>query len=224
MIPIYMFSHDYEEFYTYLSSIPHRERHFQSDEAIWHLGEPLTNIYYFESGIAKTVIRHENGRQKLAYFHGKGTISPCAHATVFQLDLSIVMQAITPVDTLEFALDDFMSALRGNINLALRLIEVYAHVVNIGLFEGATQPYNDMKTTLCNLLYLLKKGSPRSRQVIQLSQQSIADILCTDRAYVARYLSQLKKEGIITSRRGKIEVVDDEKLLNYCTSDLTETL
>lgn len=71
---------------------------------------------------------------------------------------------------------------------------------------------------LCNTLYLFSKNH-RSTNEIKLSQENIADILAINRVNVAKCLSRLRDEGVIIPHRNWIEIIDFNKLEDYCSQE-----
>lgn len=69
LIPRYYFAQDYVELHDYFLTIPHRRR-------MIHKGEFIEHVYYIESGISQTLVEHEDGYQKILFFHSSGTVFP----------------------------------------------------------------------------------------------------------------------------------------------------
>ena len=65
LIPRYYFSNDYTDFYEYFLTQPHTRKTFRKNDCLWNPGEPVTHVYYIISGIALTVLEHENGSRKI---------------------------------------------------------------------------------------------------------------------------------------------------------------
>ena len=218
LIPRYYFAHTYDDLLPVLLECPHTEQHFKKGDVILHYGDPLTTIYFYRSGIVKASITHEQGYEKTISFHGEGTIFPGCHTIDFQIELSLCVTVIADTDVYSFPRKDFMEHLRRHINLLERMHDWYASYINLLLFESAHQTYNSSFIKLCNILYLFMTSGPgQDTCTIPLTQEELAGILAIERANVSRFLSKLKKENIIVSRRGSLQVIDPDGLLAYCS-------
>ena len=102
---------------------------------------------------------------------------------------------------------------RENGTLAAALVEWYASYVNLLLYETAHQEYNGSFLKLCNLLYLLAPAGGLDA----VTQEELADILGTSRVNLTRGLAQLRSEGVVRTRRGRVEITDREALARRCS-------
>lgn len=220
LIPRYYFTDDYVDLYEYFLTIPHTKRMISKGEYLWKPGDLIQHVYYIESGICMTSVQHEDGHQKILYFHSKGCITPGFHYTTFKIEQSITTKAISDMHVLEFSREEMYSMFQQNAKLSALAFETYAKLINVLIYETAHQEYNNSFLKLCNLLYLFTQNSPsgQSRR-IDLSQENIADILTLNRVNVAKCLSRLRDEGIIVSHRKWIEVKNLDKLELYCSQE-----
>ena len=224
LIPRYYFSDEYTDFYDCFLLQPHRKRNILKGEYLWNSCDFINSVYYIESGICMTSVIHEDGHQKILYFHSKGSITPGFHQTQFKIEQSIITQAISDMRVLEFSRETIYSLFLNHPQFSALAFENYAKLINIFIYETAHQEYNHSFVKLCNLLYLFTKNSPnKNPSRIDLSQEIIADILTLNRVNVARSLSRLRKEGIILSHRKWIEVINHQKLEHYCSQETLDS-
>lgn len=216
-LPRYLLAHEFSRFEGYLSDGDCTARAFESGDQLWKPGEFIERVYYIKNGIARTVVVHENGREKTLYFHGPGSVWPSCQQTRYRIELSLVTTAVTHMDVLEFTLDEFRRLAWGNKDLASEVLEDASRFVNIGIYEAAHQVYNNSMVRLCNLLYLLYENEQPKSTRINLSQAEIAQLLGIDRTNAARYLSALGKEGVVRTHRGWLEIADVARLAGKCT-------
>lgn len=220
LIPRYFFSNDYERLYDYFLSQPHKKRTFHKGDYLWKPGEFIQQVYYIKSGICVTCAEHEDGYQKILFFHSKGTVFPGFHKSLFKIEKSIITKAISDMLTLEFDREDIYRMFQENNQLSSIAFESYAKLINLLIYETAHQDYNNSFIKLCNLLYLFFQNSPgRNPYHIELSQENIAEILTISRVNAAKCLSRLRDEGIIISHRKWIELLDIQALQNYCSNE-----
>ena len=224
LIPRYYFSNDFRDFQKYFFSQPHTVRTFRKNEYLWNYGEPVTHIFYIMSGVARTTLEHENGSRKISSFHSEGTVFPGCHRSVFKIEQSIATAAVTDMETLCFSNDDFLKMLTENPQLMLSTVDWYASYINLLLYESAHQDYNSSFVKLCNLLYLFSRNSPTGeRGRIDLTQESIAEILAVTRVSAARCLGRLRDEKIIIPHRSWIQIIDQTALEAYCSSETLQS-
>ncbi|HJC89874.1 MAG TPA: Crp/Fnr family transcriptional regulator [Candidatus Mediterraneibacter excrementigallinarum] len=224
LIPRYYFSNDFRDFQKYFFSQPHTVRTFRKNEYLWNYGEPVTHIFYIMSGVARTTLEHENGSRKISSFHSEGTVFPGCHRSVFKIEQSIATAAVTDMETLCFSNDDFLKMLTENPQLMLSTVDWYASYINLLLYESAHQDYNSSFVKLCNLLYLFSRNSPTGeRGRIDLTQESIAEILAVTRISAARCLGRLRDEKIIIPHRSWIQIIDQKALEAYCSSETLQS-
>lgn len=218
LIPRYFFANDYEVLYSYFLSQPHKRKSFIKNEYLWSPGEPIKRVYYIESGITQTSVIHEDGYQKILFFHSNGTVFPGCHQSVFKIESSIVTRALSPLKTLEFNITDFYKMFQENRQLSSIAFESYAMYINLLIYETAHQEYNNSFIKLCNLLYLFAQHSTTGKtNKIDLTQAEIAEILTINRVNAAKSLSILRDKKIIVPHRRWIEIIDFTALEAYCS-------
>lgn len=216
--PRYFFTGDFSAFHEYFLSRPHERRSFARGEFLWRPGEPFGRMHYIRSGAARCCVEHENGRRKIISFHGAGTLFPVYHEHDYRIELAITTEALSPVETLEFTKERFRAMFRENGPLAAALVEWYSSYVNLLLYETAHQEYNGSFLKLCNLLYLLAPAGGLDA----VTQEELADILGTSRVNLTRSLARLRSEGVVRTRRGRIEITDREALARRCSLETVE--
>lgn len=220
LTPRYIFSGEYERLYSYFLTQPHRKKILQKGEYLWKLGQPREKIYYICSGIAVHYADHENGRRKIISFHGTGTVFPGYHRNVYKIELSLVTQALSEMQVLEFTVAQFETMFEQNVELSKQVVDWYSMYINRFLFETIHQEYNPLLVKISNLLYLLTTHtSDASQWVIDMTQEELAEILGVSRVQLTRGLADLRKRGIISTTRGKLFISDRTALERLCSSE-----
>lgn len=224
-IPRYYFENEFKAFYDYFLIQPHKEKRFSPGNYLWAPSKPLNHVYYIQSGVVQTYVEHENGHRKILSFHGKGSIFPGFQRQNFKIENSIVTLAVTEVTALEFTKEQFLKMYQDNMPLNLQVLEWTASYINLLIYEAAHQEYNDLFLKLCNLLYLMAYNiSDESKSnIVPLTQDDIADILGSNRVSVAKNLAALRKENIIATHRRWIEIINPDKLAEYCSFETLPT-
>lgn len=217
VLPKYYFSGEFAAFYPQLLSLPHRETFYSSGELLWRIGEPITKIFYFHSGLAQCYVEHEDGHRKNLSFHGKDTIFPGVQKTDFKIEKSIQLKALTDIAATAFERKEFYQFCLDHPSLLAQLYEMQSAYINMLIYDAAHQRYNNTFLKVCNFLFLMARNGGASSPSITISQENIADTLGVGRNHVTKSLSRLRQEKIIELRRCHIEIIDFDQLVNYCS-------
>ena len=220
LTPRCFFSEDFRSFQDYFFSQPHRRRTFARRDYLWRPERPFEAVHYILSGVSQNYVEHENGRRKIISFHGPGTLFPGYHRQDYKIERSLITRALSPMEVLEFSKEEFRLMFAHNGDLSAAVVEWYAMYVNLLLYDTAHQEYNSSFLKLCNLLYLLADSPVGGRQgVLYLTQDDLADLLGISRANLTRGLAQLRRRGILRTRRGQVELLDLPALAQCCSEE-----
>lgn len=220
LMPRYYYADDFRPFYGYFLSQPHKKRTFHKGEYLWSPGQPYEKIHYIISGASIHYADHESGRRKIISFHGAGTVYPGYRPDDFKIELSLVTVALSEMKVLEFTVPQFQNMFQTNTALSEQVVKWYSMYINRFLFESVHQEYNPSIIKICNLLYLLTVNQPsNSGLAIDMTQDQLAELLGISRVQITRELAKLRREGLISTHRGRIIVTDLPSLAKCCTSE-----
>lgn len=220
LTPRYYFAEDFRTFQEYFFSRPHKRKIFRKGDFLWPPGAPYETLHYILSGAEMHYALHEKGRRKIISFHGPGTVFPGYRQIDFRLELSLVTEALSDMEVLEFTLPQFSAMFEENAGLRRQVVCWYSMYINHFLFETAHQEFNTTLVKLCNLLYLLTAHQPaHSGPVVEMTQEKLADILGVSRVQLTRELADLRKSGVIATDRGKLTITDFPALADLCTGE-----
>lgn len=106
------------------------------------------------------------------------------------------------------------------MDLNAQVLEWYAMYINLLIYASAHQEFNSSLKRLCNsfVIYLKYSAEPVRGQ-ISITQEMLADILGLSRVHVSRNIQKLKNEQILIPYRNRIQIIDEEKLSSYCSSE-----
>ena len=219
--PKYIFAEDFRDLEDYFLSCPHKEVSFEKGDYLWKPGEPYGRIHYLKTGVVQNYLEHEMGYRKILYFHAGGTVFPGFHYQNYKIEESLLSQALTLVEALEFTMAQFETMFGENEALRQHIIEWYSAYVNLFIYDGAHQEFNSSLVKLCNLLYLLllREADEQGQNLYNLTQEDLADILGVSLINVTRTLTKLRRAGIITTSRKQIAVIDAERLMALCSGE-----
>lgn len=221
LIPRYFFCGEFTTFYNYFLSQPHTKKQFRKGAYLWLPGQPHNTFHYIVSGSAMNYADHENGSRKIISFHGAGTVFPGYHGCNFKIELSLVTEALSDMQVLEFTKEQFGQMFKTNPALAQQIVNWHAMYTNRLLFEAIHQEYNSSFVKICNLLYLLTVNGSPSGAALAITQSALAELLGLSRVQITRGLAQLRSRNIIATGRGKITVINLPALARLCSSETT---
>ena len=218
--PRYYFSGDFTSFEDYFLSRPHKRVAFRRGELLWEPGEPFCRIHYMLSGLSMHYAQHESGRRRIISFHGPGTVYPGYHRRDYRIELSLVTEALSDIEALEFTPEQFSAMFEESPALAQRVVDWYSAYTNLFLFDSVHQEYNSSLTRLCNLLYLLTdtRTAPLPPEVT-VTQDEMADILGISRVHLTRALAELRDLGIVSTSRRCVHILDRMALSRFCSAE-----
>ena len=114
-------------------------------------------------------------------------------------------------------------------------IELFPVMMNLSrktmdflLFDCCNQCFNSGIEKLCNCLYSLCRDFPDSRQDqegyhIFITQATLQGTIGLNKTNTHKYLSMLKKNGILSTRRGEIIVHDFNRLCDFCSPEIIQS-
>lgn len=119
---------------------------------------------------------------------------------------------------LELTKDEFKKLFENHTSLRNTVIDWYSKYVNKFLFETVHNEFNPNHIKIANLIYLLAMNiSNFSNLVIGITQEELGEILGLSRVHITRGLSELRKVGVITTSRNKINITNLELLKRLCS-------
>ncbi len=114
----------------------------------------------------------------------------------------------TSVDAIAIPTKDFFIALNESAKFAQIILKNYSQKMSmlIQLLDKVTS--KDILFELCSLLIQRCDAD----NTVKMTQEAIATEIGTAREVVSRKLSSLEEEGILLSKRGRVEIVDHDRL------------
>ncbi|TET66281.1 MAG: Crp/Fnr family transcriptional regulator [Dehalococcoidia bacterium] len=184
------------------------ERSFTADEFVFWDGDAPEWFYTVAEGKVKVVKHSSLGKEFVIAFFGPGEMF--GEVAVFEnKPYPASAQAVTETKVVGIKREDFLSFLANRPQVALKIINVLA-----GRLRDAQSRLRDLagerveQRLASVLLMLLAKLGP----TLPFTRQEIADMVGTTTETVIRVMSQLKDRGIVRSVRGKVIILDREKL------------
>ena len=185
---------------------------FSPGDFLSRSGEIPTRVYYLLEGMTKAYTSNASGFVRLLGYHRADTIcvldglrggEPCV----------VTIQAITPVRAVPLTPEDLRRLGGLSPEFAMGLALLVGDTLRLMCYDAENQSIGDVTTRLKNF-FLLYMGSAdyRRNRYIPMSQENLASAVNASRIQVARICSQLQKDGVIRTRRGKVFILNEEAL------------
>lgn len=219
LMPSYLLAGEFKQFETDIRNMSSDIMSFKKGEAIISLGAKRPFCYYVIEGLATFSIIHESGRNKTCNFRGNGTIFPLYygyHATIMEQYMEV--RAFTDMETIRLTRNQLHLLMAKYNRFAITMSDCYCKYATMLQYDLSSQMFDNALVKVSNFLYLyLTYMQPVVPNVIELSQEDIGSTIGLSRSNTSRALGVLKNEGIIRNNRGLIQVVNMEKLIEYCS-------
>ncbi len=184
------------------------EHNFMSNEFILWDGDAPEWFYIVAEGNVKIVKHSSLGKEFIIAFFGPGEMF--GEVAVFEnKPYPASAQAVTETRTVAIKREDFLSFLANRPQVALRIINVLG-----GRLRDAQGRLRDLagervEQRLASMLLML---SAKLGTTLPFTRQEIADMVGTTIETAIRVMSHLKDRGIIRTVRGKVIILDEERL------------
>ncbi len=184
------------------------ERSFMSNEFVFWEGDDAHWFYILTEGKVKVIKHSSSGKEFVIAFFGPGEMF--GEVAVFEnKPYPASSQAVTETRVLEIKRDDFLSFLANRPQVALKIINVLG-----GRLRDAQNRLRDLASErveqrLAGILLML---STKLGATLPFTRQDIADMAGTTTETTIRVMTNLKNREIVRSTRGKIIILDKEKL------------
>ena len=184
------------------------EHSFMPNEFIFWDGDAPEWFYVVAEGKVKVLKHSSLGKEFIIAFFGPGEMF--GEVAVFENRLyPASAQTVAETKVVGIKRDDFLSFLTNRPQVALKIINVLA-----GRLRDAQSRLRDLagervEQRLASVLLML---SAKLGLTLPFTRQNIADMVGTTTETAIRVMSNLKDRRIIRSVRGKVIILDEEKL------------
>lgn len=179
---------------------------YKKGEVIVAAGEPLRNVFFILNGFIKICRIDAEGKQFVLFYlhggHGFGVSVSVEETEHISLATYI---AAEPTTVLEVSFDDkdrlakkYDSLYRFVLKKAVMHYEFYLNLINSFAFEQL-----DVRIEY----FLERLSNAKSKTVLKISHQEIADGLHASRESVSRLLKKMEDAGKIKLGRGQIKIL-----------------
>ena len=184
-------------------------------ETLFHNGERFTSLYAIRTGVFKTRITSEDGRDQVTGFQMAGEIIGLDgivndHHTCDAVALEDAEVCVMPFDRIE-ELSREVTALQRHVHQIMSREIVRDH--GVMLLLGSMRAEERLAAFLLNLVTRLRaRGFSGSELVLRMTREEIGSYLGLKLETVSRTFSKFAEEGLITVNQRHIRIEQPEKL------------
>ncbi len=186
---------------------------FPAGRVLSRASEVPARVYYLLEGMTKVYTSNPDGYIRLLGYHRADTL--CVLDGLRGASPSVVtIETITPVLAVPLSSEDLCRLGTLSPRFALDLAFFVGDTLRLMCFDAENQSNGDVGTRLANFFLLYKTSLDYQKSgYIAMSQDNLASAVNASRVQVARVCSRMQKAGVIRTRRGKVELLDEEALV-----------
>ena len=175
-----------------------------------HEGDPCGEVFLIESGSVRVVRTSLQGRELILATRRAGDL--VGELSAFDghpRSAAIIANESTTLITI--ARDTFRDAVASRPQLADVFLRELAQKLRVADEQTLQRDSDDARTRVIGRLVKLADGEPgpdTTRQTLKVRQADLAAWVGASRETVARILSDLRSEQLVTTGRGTIEILD----------------
>lgn len=198
-------------------------RSFPAATRVFHEGDSSDACYIVSEGSFRVTREHSDGRAITLATLGPGEI----FGELAMLDgdkRSASAESITDGTLLALPANDVRNLLSRNPEIALKLVAGLVRRLRAANMRLSRQSFQTVPSRVAGILAQLSRegqdGGPdgegeMSEVTIRMNQTDLAQLAGTSRESVSRFLAELERAGVVRSGRGRVTVLQPNKLRNY---------
>jgi len=194
-------------------------RSFRAHQVIFREGDASDTCYVVESGHARAVREHADGRSiALAHF-GPGDIF--GELAMFDDERrSATVEAIEEVDAIAILGADMRRLLREHADISYKLVIALGRRLRETNERLARQSFQTVQSRVAGVIAQLveqarAEGADDGDVLVICTQAEVAQLAGSSRESASRFLAVLERAGIVSQGRGRLTVHEPEALKRY---------
>ncbi len=187
---------------------------FQKEEMIHRSDEQCAGFLLVKRGQIRTFLLSEDGREVTLYrLFEKDACVLSASCVLDEIAFDVMIQAVTDTEAILLPLGLFHRLMEENLSVAL-----FA-------YRMATERFSDVMWSMQQILFLRAdqrlavflwdETAKTGTSSVAYTHEQIARYMGSAREVVSRVLKYFAEEGVVALSRGKIEILDREKLKSF---------
>jgi CRP/FNR family transcriptional regulator len=199
-------------------------RSFPAGTRVFHEGDSSDACYIVSEGSFRVTREHSDGRAITLATLGPGEI----FGELAMLDgdtRSASAESITDGTLLALPANDVRSLLGRNPEIALKLVAGLVRRLRAANMRLSRQSFQTVPSRVAGILAQLSREGQENKDgdgdgemqevTIRMNQTDLAQLAGTSRESVSRFLAELERAGVVRSGRGRVTVLQPNKLRNY---------
>jgi CRP/FNR family cyclic AMP-dependent transcriptional regulator len=199
-------------------------RSFPAGTRVFHEGDSSDACYIVSEGSFRVTREHSDGRAITLATLGPGEI----FGELAMLDgdrRSASAESITDGTLLALPANDVRNLLSRNPEIALKLVAGLVRRLRAANMRLSRQSFQTVPSRVAGILAQLSREGQdgagadgegeMSEVTIRMNQTDLAQLAGTSRESVSRFLAELERAGVVRSGRGRVTVLQPNKLRNY---------
>jgi CRP/FNR family transcriptional regulator len=191
-------------------------RSIPAGNRVFHEGDSSDACYIVREGKFRVTREHSDGRAITLATLGPGEV----FGELAMLDgdtRSASAEALTDGELLALPANDVRSLLARHPDISVKLVAALVRRLREANERISRQSFQTVPSRVAGVLsQLVAETSSGGEEVtIRMNQADLAQLAGTSRESVSRFLADLERAGVVRSGRGRVTVLDPEKLHNY---------
>lgn len=192
-------------------------RQFEAGTRVFQEGDSGDSCYVLRSGRARVTRQHTDGRAiTLATLHPGDFFGELA-----MLDgevRSATVEALDDCELLALPGRDLRGLLRRQPEITVKLVVALTRKLREANERISRQSFQTVPSRIAGVLLALVGPNgepPRPGATVRMTQADLAQLAGTSRESVSRFLAQLERAGVLRVGRGRVTMVDPDRLHHY---------
>jgi len=195
-------------------------RSFPAGTRVFHEGDRSDACYIVREGSFRVTREHSDGRAITLATLGSGDI----FGELAMLDgevRSASVEALTDGELLALPAGEVRALLARHPEITVKLVAALVRRLRTANERISRQSFQTVPSRVAGVLsQLVAEEAPRSSAeeagvTIRMNQADLAQLAGTSRESVSRFLADLERAGVVKPGRGRVTVLEPDKLSNY---------
>lgn len=198
-------------------------RTFPAGTRVFHEGDDSDACYIVKQGSFRVTREHSDGRAITLATLGPGEI----FGELAMLDgdqRSASAEALSEGELLALPANDVRALLARHPEISLKLVAGLVRRLRAANVRLSRQSFQTVPSRVAGILAQLSReaqdngggeGEASEEVTINMNQTDLAQLAGTSRESVSRFLAELERAGVVRSGRGRVTVLEPDKLRNY---------
>lgn len=218
--PSYMLSNEFTSYEDlFLKRFHHVETIHKDTIILSQEDDRSRECFYILEGTAIFTLQHENGKQRITTFRGKGTIFPLYYAyKSTSVERISEFKALTDMKMIRMDKSDLVNLMKEYPDLFVAMCNAWGDYALALYMYTIDEGFETAYTRVCNFLYFcLLTPELSDGRTIPITHEKIAKSCGLSRENVSRVISRLVSEKIAETIRGGIKILDEDRILKACS-------